>query len=236
MPFCVICEHAVEQWLPHPLRDQIGQFTRLIGVVGSNLDRYGCPNCGCNDRDRHLWLYLQAVGLVEAMPASRILHVAPEERIEPRIRALEPRSYVAGDLEPRRPDHRKLNVEKLPFNNGSFELILCNHVLEHVANPAIALKELARCLARDGHLVAQTPYAPNLKWTFEMSTAASPHFARLFYGQEDHVRLFGADILSQFYGAGLRGDLTNNDEILRGKDAFEYGYNEREPFFLFERD
>lgn len=236
MPFCVICEHSVDRWLPHPHREYMGQFTRLVGAVGSNLERYLCPNCGCNDRDRHLWLYMGAVGLVEAIPESRILHIAPEARIEARVRSLNPREYVTGDLIPQRPEHRQIDVQELPFPSGSFELILCNHVLEHVADPDRAMTELGRCLTRDGHLVAQTPFAPKLKWTFEMSEPTSPQFARVFFGQEDHVRLFGADLPGRFAAAGLRGELSVHGQLLRDRDPVEFGCNEREPFFLFERD
>lgn len=236
MPFCITCESPVERWLPHPQRDYMGQFTHLVGSVGSNLDRYLCPNCGSNDRERHLWLYMQAVGLVEAIPSVRILHIAPEAKIETLVRIRQPRGYVLGDLSPLRPDHRQIDVEQLPFEDGSFELILCNHVLEHVADPDQALRELARCLTRDGHLIAQTPFVPKLKWTFEMSEPVSPRFARLFYGQEDHVRLFGQDLLLRFSAAGLRGDLPSHNDLLPDKDPAEYGCNEREPFFLFEID
>ena len=233
MPYCTICEQAVDRWLPHPQRDQASQFTRLLGAIGSDLDRHNCSNCRCNDRDRHLWLYMRAAGLADRIPASRILHVAPEAHIEVRIKALHPREYVLGDLEPRRPGHRKLNIEQLPFDDDSFDLILCNHVLEHVGDPDRALSELARCLARDGHLVAQTPYAPGLKWTFEMGSRVSPQFARLFFGQEDHVRLFGADLPARFHAAGLHGELMPHTRLLGDLDPAEYGCNEREPFFLF---
>lgn len=235
MPYCVFCEQAVPRWLPYPLRDQLGQFTRLVGAVGSNLDRYACPACASNDRERHLWLYLQASGLTAAIRGSRILHIAPEEQIERRIAALEPREYVRGELAPQRPGHTRIDVEQLPFAAGTFDLALCNHVLEHVADPDAALRELARCLAPRGRLIAQTPYAPRLKGTFEMAGSVSAHFARLFYGQDDHVRLFGADLPARFHAAGLRGELAPHSALLPDKDPQEYGCNELEPFFLFER-
>lgn len=236
MPFCVICEQPVERWLPHPLRDHVGQFTRLIGAVGSNLDRYACPKCGCNDQERHLWLYLQRCGLAEAMHESRILHIAPEKSIELRIKATKPSQYVRGNPEPGHRDHVKVDMEHLPFDDGSFELIFCNHMLEQVRDPGRALQELCRCLTRDGHLVAQTLYAPGLKWTLEVSTAITPQFARLFYGADRHLRLFGADVLDRFYAAGLRGELPGHHDVLREINPIEYGINEYEPFFLFERD
>jgi SAM-dependent methyltransferase len=142
---------------------------------------------------------------------------------------------VAGDIAPASDDQQKIDVEHLLFADESFELIICNHVLEHVSDPDLALRELARCLTRDGHLIAQTPYSPKLKSTFEMLTPVSTQFARLFYGQEDHVRLFGADLVSRFHEAGLSGEPLSHQQVLGELDAQEHGCNENEPFFLFER-
>jgi SAM-dependent methyltransferase len=235
MPYCVICEKQVERWLPYPYRNQLGQFTRLLGSVGSDLERHNCPNCHCNDRERHLLLYLQAEGIYDNLSGLRILHMAPESNLELRIQSARPKEYIRGDLAPTRPEHRQLNVEKLPFKDGSFNLILCNHVLEHVADPDRAMAELARCLAPSGQLIAQTPYVPNMKWTFEMFEPVSTSFAKLFYGQEDHVRLFGADLLHRFHAAGLDGELLPHHQVLAEFDCDEYGCNEREPFFLFAK-
>ena len=62
MAFCCLCERAVDAWLPYPRAAERSQFMILMETVGSDLSVYGCPHCGCNDRDRHLWLYLLAAG------------------------------------------------------------------------------------------------------------------------------------------------------------------------------
>ncbi|HUN92743.1 MAG TPA: class I SAM-dependent methyltransferase [Burkholderiaceae bacterium] len=235
MPRCPLCEQQVESWIPHPQRSRQSPFTRAIGGVGSDLENYLCPSCQCNDRERHLWLYMAVSGILDESRGRAILHVAPEPAIEPRLRELAGASYVAGDLQPRRPGHRKIDVEALPFDDGHFHLIVCNHVLEHVATPQRAVAEMARCLADDGWLVAQTPYAPRLLRTFELEGASSPEASRLFFGQEDHVRLFGADIVDLFLGAGLQGRLVPHDEALPRFDARHWGCNPREPFFLFSK-
>lgn len=235
-PFCVVCEQSVSGWLPHPEAGKLDRsFMQQVESVGSTLEHYQCPNCGCNDRDRHLWLYLAFSRVLEDAPQKRILHIAPEARIEPRIRALAPLEYVVGDLHPRVHHHRQLNVERLDFPDGYFDVVICNHVLEHVANPDRAMAELTRCLASNGHLIAQTPFSPVLRNTFELNKPVSGPFATHYFGQSDHVRLFGADIVDRFRAAGLSGDLYSHTTVLAEVDPKTFGCNGREPFFLFSK-
>jgi hypothetical protein len=83
--------------------------------------------------------------------------------------------------------------------------------------------------------VAQTPYSPILKRTFELNKPASVPFKTWYFGQDDHVRLFGADIVDYFRDAGLNGDLYPHATVLGNIDADVVGCNVREPFFLFAK-
>lgn len=233
MPHCCICHHDVDHWLPHPHRDRFADFIHLVETIGSDLAVYQCPHCRCTDRDRHLWLYLQAAGVMQSIPGARVLHLAPEAHLELMIDALSPARYVRGDLYPIRVGHHRLDAEQLPFADGEFELIICNHVLEHVADPQRALREFYRCLVPDGLLIAQTPYSSRLKTTFEIDGPVSAEFAQRFYGQEDHVRLFGNDIEHHFHAAGFAGRLLLHESLLSGVDARASGCNPREPLFAF---
>ena len=234
-PECSICGSAVSRWSPHPQMALRSEFMKLLDPVGSDLSVYQCPHCSSTDRDRHLWHYMRAIGLLERLPSAQVLHIAPEPHLEALIQALRPPAYIRGDLHPRRADHLPLDVESLPFDDGSFDLIICNHVLEHVANPARALSEFHRCLVPGGLLIAQTPYAPVLLKTMELNRPVSPAFAKLFFGQEDHVRLFGADIVDYFHEAGFEGQLLAHSMVLGDMDAMAFGCNAREPFFAFSK-
>lgn len=235
---CAVCGNKVKGWLPHPELQAYNQldFLNELDTVGSTLERHLCPVCQCNDRDRHLWLYMSRAGILDDISSKRILHIAPEVLLEPKLLALHPLEYIAGDLHPRNARHQKLNVESLPFENEHFDLIICNHVLEHVDRPDKTLAELARCLSPRGRLVAQTPYSPVLKATLELTKMPSEAFRIRYYGQNDHVRLFGADIINYFRAAGFAGDLCPHDTLLEGVDANAYGVNGNEPFFLFWKE
>ena len=235
MPHCVVCQQNVPAWAPHPMAAQRSQFTSLMQTVGSDVAVYGCPSCGCNDRDRHVWLYLNRLGIVAQLPGAAVLHIAPEAMLERQFLALGLGDYVRADLHPTRPEYERINIEKMPFANERFELIVCNHVLEHVNDPARALAEFHRCLKPGGLLLAQTPYAPMLKNTFEVHGTPEPGFARLFFGQDDHVRLFGGDITDLFLAAGFQGKLHPHAELLPDVDPAEAGVNGLEPLFLFHK-
>ncbi len=84
-------------------------------------------------------------------------------------------------------------------------------------------------------LIAQTPYAPALKHTFELATPPSEDFATIYYGQVDHVRLFGGDIGSLFNAAGLTGSPVPHAQMLGDFDPRDFGCNGREPFFAFSK-
>jgi SAM-dependent methyltransferase len=159
--------------------------------------------------------------------------MAPELHLEQLIGALGPSHYVRGDLHPMRAGHVRLDIHQLPFGEGEFDLIICNHVLEHVAEPQRALAELHRCLAPAGLLIAQTPYSSRLKTTFEVEGSVTPEFAHQFYGQEDHVRLFGADIACHFRAAGFEGQLLAHSALLPNVQASDWGCNASEPLFAF---
>jgi len=235
VPHCCICTQAVSGWVPHPDATLRTRFMSLMAPIGSDLDVYLCPKCKANDRDRHLWLYMGAIGMIDLVSELNVLHIAPEAHIEFLLQKRHPPVYIRGDLYPKRADHQKIDIEKLAFEDEQFHLIICNHVLEHVADPQTALKEFYRCLKPNGLLIAQTPYSPLLKSTFEITESATDAFALEYFGQDDHVRLFGSDISSYFKAAGFLGDLLAHSAVLPEVTRLDFGVNIREPFFAFSK-
>jgi SAM-dependent methyltransferase len=207
-----------------------------LGAVGSNVQRFACPNCGCSDRERHLHLYFDRLGIWPALRGASVLHVAPERKLAQAILAGEPSNYIPGDLLPADPSIQKIDIEATSFAAELFDFVICNHVLEHVSAPMAALREVRRILKPGGRFVCQTPYASRLTHTFEEPLLTSAIDRFFFYGQEDHVRLFGLDIGQVIASAGFVGRLAPHAELLPDVDPERAGVNENEPFFDFVRE
>ena len=206
-----------------------------LDVVGSDLKRYSCPKCESNDRERHLMLYCQKLGLARVMAGGRVLHFAPEPRFAAYVAAANPREHVKADLFPAAADIQKVDMLAMAFAAASFDMVIANHVLEHVADDARALSEIRRVLRPGGLAILQTPYSAMLETTFEDAGIVSRDAREHAYGQDDHVRLYGQDIFARFAAAGFASRVVRHETALGDVDPAVHGVNPREPFFLFER-
>lgn len=235
---CVACGAAVPAFLPYKGGwRRASPVLRALAVAGSDLDRFACPRCNASDRERHLVLYLDRLQLFDRQhPLQRTLHFAPESTLEARLAAATREQYVRGDLMPARADVARIDITEIPFPDAHFDLVVANHVLEHVPDDAAALREIARVLRRGGHALLQTPYAPTLAAAIESAAVTAPEARWLLFGQEDHVRLYGRDLLARIDGAGLRNAGGSHAELLGDVDARLHGVNPAEPLLLFVRD
>lgn len=166
-----------------------------------------------------------------------MLHFAPEKRLVERIVAARPTTYIRADIAPTSADMVRVDMTAMQFADDSFDVLIANHVLEHVADLEGALREVARVLVPGGLAVLQTPYSRVLHRVFE-DAGIQTDAARLeLYGQEDHVRLFGSDIVEHIaHLSGMTPCVSTHDELLRHVDFRRHGVNPNEPFFLFRKD
>jgi len=234
---CVFCEKEVDAWLPcqYPKTSDFSDFLRRLEPIGSHLERFSCPHCSSYDRERHLRLFLDRLNIVEEVRSGSLLHMSPEPNLRRYMEGYGFSRYIVGDLFPGE-GMQQIDLQKIPFEDETFHILICNHMLEHVDDVSAALREMHRVLKRGGRAICQTPFAARLATTFEDPLLQSSDDRFFFYGQEDHVRLFGSDIERIFREAGFVGRLVAHSEILPDIDPEQFGVNEREPFFDFVRD
>lgn len=206
-----------------------------LDCIGSDTKNFSCPFCGAHDRERHLLLYLRASGLLDWIAGKDILHFAPETRLTPLLLAAGPQSYQGCDLFPRSAEIRRIDITRMPFSDGTFDVVIANHILEHVDDDRQAVGEIIRVLRPGGVAVLQTPYSAALHSTWEDSGIATDSARLQAFGQEDHVRLFGQDIFERISSAGLASEVRTQQQLLPDVDARQVGVNDREPFFLFRK-
>lgn len=231
---CVMCGHRVWRFMPYVSgsRGAPGLMC-VIDMVGSNVDQFECPHCGSHDRERHLLMYLETTGLLASLHGKSVLHFAPEKRLGKRITAAVPSRYVPCDLYPSAPNVQRVDMLDMPFDEDTFDLVIANHVLEHVGDEVKALSEIHRVLNHGGYAILQTPYSAKLHHTWQDPGIDTDEARLQAYGQSDHVRLFGRDIFDLIVAAGFECQVQRHQDLLPDIDGFTAGVNAAEPFFLF---
>lgn len=234
--YCCICERGVLRFVPYRGGSIfMPPLARALNVVGSDVNHFECPHCGSSDRDRHLVLYLRAAGLTAGVAGARVLHFAPERNVAKLIAALQPALYIRADKFPTRAEVVELDLTHIAAEAQSFDLVIANHVLEHVDDVQSALTEIHRVLAPGGFAILQTPFSSTLTRTFEDPGIQSKSARLHAYGQEDHVRMYGRDIDTVFTSRGLVSRVNTHEVLLPQIDPMRYGVNAAEPFLLFQK-
>ncbi len=137
--------YAAPAELPDRWRDR--KFTRIWELVYSRLPCDAFLDAGCGDGT-----YLRAIAHSDRIPA-RVVGVDISERI------LDTARIAAAPLEV---ELVRANIEALPFADDSFDLVLCSQAIEHLLDPTLGMRELARALAPGGTLVLTTDNDRNL--------------------------------------------------------------------------
>jgi len=163
-----------------------------------------CTGCGSHGRTRLMWLMLTRRGLLR--PGLRCLHIAPEAALAPRLRAIFGTGYEPVDIAPERypfaPGIRAFDLvaDTPALPSAVYDLILHSHVMEHVrGNVSAVLFHLHRALKPDGKQVCCIPVMRDRHYAEDLAPLASEEAVRRF-GQEDHVRQFGANDLHATLG------------------------------------
>ncbi len=180
-----------------------------------------CPGTLSLERHRLLWLYLD--NETNFLNSSlKVLHVAPEQVFYKKFKKLKNWDYLTFDLNSPIADI-KGDLTSTNFKDESFDLIICNHVLEHIKDDKSALNEIYRVLKYNGTSILQVPINLRREKTFEDSTIKSKIQREKYFGQYDHVREYGLDFKDRVEQSGFKVQMINYSKKISKDLIIKYG-------------
>lgn len=224
---CNMCGAKLMYW------EYLGNDYKLFSkkkVVGAGRRKGFCPACGTMDKSRYVYHILKQY--TDIFEGKSVLHFAPEKGLKDKL-LLAKGSYITADIVPGVAEV-VADITNLQFEDGMFDYIICNHVLEHVVDEKAALSEMRRCLKANGKAVVTVPICWEQE-TFEDPDIVTPEARIEYYGQEDHVRLYGNDIVNRFEQCGFRVYCYKNDDLLSLNDIQKYGFIPHDTVFILEK-
>ena len=172
------------------------------------------------ERHRLMWLYLKNETDFFTKPA-KVLHIAPEQSFIKRFRKLKNLNYTTSDLESPLADV-KADICNLPFEDNSYDVIFCNHVLEHIPDDEKAMSELFRVMKPGGWGILQVPISYQRDVTYEDPTITSKEDRRREFGQYDHVRVYGLDYYKRLEDVGFIVEQVDYTKQIPAADVEKY--------------
>lgn len=228
---CPVCNYKISKFLPGGLDFEVIRKYEIVGA--GYFEEMICPVCESYNRDRLALLFLQKnTNLFH--DNLTLLHFAPEKGISFICKKFSNIDYLSADLGSPLADI-KIDITAIPFENKSFDVIICNHVLEHVPDDIKAMSELFRVLKDNGWAVLQVPISHKLEHTFEDFSIQDPREKEKYFGQNDHVRIYGLDYVDRLRSCGFMVQRIPASTFLSISEIKKYAVIENEEIFLCKK-
>ena len=158
------------------------------------------------ERHRLMWLFLKdETNFFNSTKKLKVLHIAPEQCFLDLFKKQKNLEYITSDLESPIADV-KADICDLPFKENEFDVVFCNHVLEHIPDDTKAMQELYRVMKKGGFGVFQIPQDLSRDVTFEDNSITDKDERAKIFGQYDHVRVYGKDYFNKLRSEGFKVD------------------------------
>ncbi|MDR2475119.1 MAG: class I SAM-dependent methyltransferase [Bacteroidales bacterium] len=188
-----------------------------------------CYYCGSLERHRLLWKYFNDKTNLLDGTAKCILHVAPEKSFYDIFQENSALEYIPCDLFPERYNYNgkvgisKVDLTEIPFDENTFDVVLCSHVLEHIPDDKLAMSELYRVMKKGAWAVLQVPVDYSRETTYEDFTITTPKGREKAFGQNDHVRCYGRDYKNKLESIGFK--VIEDDYVTKFsvQELYKYG-------------
>ncbi len=226
--YCPICKTKFRKMLNCGEKAEILKELKVIGSgVRSNCL---CPRCLSNDRERLVFQYLKDKTTLFT-EKNTLLHIAPRQSFNNVFKNYKNIKYFPGDKFEKGYHYSKdvieLDITKLNFEDNFFDVIICNHVLEHIPDDIKALNELYRVLKPNGYAILQVPISLKLEKTIEIEANTEEDRIK-FFGQSDHYRIYAKDYFKRLEDCNFKVKLYNPNDNDWNLNINKYGLNKLE--------
>jgi SAM-dependent methyltransferase len=219
---CPVCERSFSKFLSY-------------GSEIVHRDNVLCPYDLTLERHRLMWLYLKDESNFFTAERLDVLHIAPEQCFHSLFKKQSNLNYLTGDLVSPIADMH-FDLHEIPLEENRFDVVFCNHVMEHVDDAIRCMSELHRVMKPGGWGIMQVPQDHNRALTFEDPTITSPEDREKFYWQKDHVRLFGQDYPKWLEKAGFRVTVFNKESRYEVKKIERFRLQKEEILYIVHKD
>lgn len=237
--YCPFCEHNFTKMLPDGFDLPVINEKQIIGA--GKRENCTCPRCFSKDRDRLIYLYLKhKTDFFEEH--YKVLHIAPEAWMKELFRRTPNLHYTSGVKEIESMGYyydrmtREIDITDLEMKDNLYDILICNHVLEHVPDDIQAMKELYRVLKPGGWAILQVPISPILEKSYEDADIISKRSRERYFGQFDHVRIYGQDYFERLRSVGFN---VNRHHPIKDNwnidDLKKYALNPKEELFVVHK-
>jgi SAM-dependent methyltransferase len=201
---CNCCNAGYTRFIPdYPSAENANAIysNEVIAGYGENIL---CPNCLSTARERLIIALLKEEFKITG---KKILHFSPEKNIYNFLKINN--EIITADIEPlfyKSIDGKIKNEDatSLSFSNNSFDVVIGNHILEHIPDDKKAMAEIFRVLKPGGRAILQVPYSVKIANTIEEPVINNPQKQAALFGQKDHVRVYALnDYLYRLRQAGF---------------------------------
>ena len=187
---CPVCERSFSKFLSY-------------GSEVAHRENVLCPFDLTLERHRLLWLYLNRETNFFSADHLKVLHIAPEQCFLPLFKKQKNLDYTTADLVSPIADLH-FDLHNIPLKDDQYDVVFCNHVMEHVDDPIRCMSELCRVMRSGGWAIMQVPQDMTRDNTYEDKSITTPEEREKHFWQKDHVRLFGKDYPKYLEKAGFK--------------------------------
>ena len=181
------------------------KFSKFLSY-GSNVahrENVLCPYDLTLERHRLMYLYLKQESNFFTAENLKVLHMAPEQCFLDIFKKQKNLDYLTADIESPIADLH-FDLHQIPLEDNRFDVVFCNHVMEHVEDPIQCMKELYRVMKKGGWALMQVPQDFQSDTTYEDASIINPKEREKHFWQKDHLRLFGKDYPQWLQKAGFK--------------------------------